>query len=648
MKKIIFILITICCFQVIQSQNIDEATVNKIRVKLIGAEKLYEQRKYHETLDKIKEIEAISEGLKSAKIQNLKVKAYLGWGVFQSAKVELDKLYKMNPNDAIIKDIASYESKINQGINDEKERKERERLAEIERNEAARIAEIKREEDARLAEIQRKEEARKANEKAEWLAAVKKAIDRGGAMHKYGETGYDYKFLNQTLLRINHKNKWGFINIEGEIIVPIKYDFVGIYTPNHVCLVKMNGKWGAINEVGKEVIPIIYEDIQNDDYNREYFIANLKGKAGLLNSNNEILIPFRFDKISQVDDSGYYFYAEIGERKIKFNRKGEEVKKFDGIHLEFSEGLAVVKEEDESGFIISGYVNESKELVIPIIYQRAYSFEHGIAIVQNMDSKWGCINTKGEIVIPFEYDDMGLCYRGLLKVTKNSLKGIVNREGNIIAAIKYNEIDNLLFNNGSSDFMYVTLNEKEGVLNKYGKEIIPPIYDDFYWLSKNYLRSELNGKFGVFNRMGEIIIPVEFERFVLLNENLIKGRREEDGNYIHFDSNGERISGIAKIGTSKEGLIRAIFKDKYGFLNERNKVIIPFEFDDAENFTQEGIAMVEKSGKYGIINRKGKIIVPIIYNDVNPEFVNGMIEAIKYGEYSNSVFYYDKKGKLLN
>tara|TARA_R110002033_G_scaffold37974_1_gene77156 strand:- start:7708 stop:8454 length:747 start_codon:yes stop_codon:yes gene_type:complete len=129
MKKIVLIVVVaVCSLQISFSQKINQTTLSKIKVKLLGAENLYEQGKYYETLEKIREIEAISEGMKSAKIQNLKVKAYLGWGLFQSSKDELDKLYEMNPDDAIIKDIASYESKIDEGIEEEK-------LAEIKKEE---------------------------------------------------------------------------------------------------------------------------------------------------------------------------------------------------------------------------------------------------------------------------------------------------------------------------------------------------------------------------------------------------------------------------------------------------------------------------------------------------------------------------------
>lgn len=125
MKNIILILITICSLQAVNSQNIDQATISKIRVKLISAEKFYEQEEYFDVIEKIDEIEALSKGFKSPKAQNLKVKAYIGWEMYKLAKRQLDLLYGMNPNEEIMNDIASYEFRIDEGIEEEKKEREK-------------------------------------------------------------------------------------------------------------------------------------------------------------------------------------------------------------------------------------------------------------------------------------------------------------------------------------------------------------------------------------------------------------------------------------------------------------------------------------------------------------------------------------------
>ena len=42
--------------------------------------------------------------------------------------------------------------------------------------------------------------------------------------------------------------------------------------------------------------------------------------------------------------------------------------------------------------------------------------------------------------------------------------------------------------------------------------------------------------------------------------------------------------------------------DKWGFINHRGKVVIPFQFDKAGSF-QEGFARVKLNGKWGVIKK---------------------------------------------
>ena len=191
MKKIILTLvISVCSMQVGFSQNIDQATLTKIKVKLLNAEKLYEQGEYTAVLDKVREIEAITGGVKSAKIQNLKVKAYLGAGMYQQSKEELNTLYKMNPDDEVIEDIASYESRIEKGDADEK------------------------------------------------------------AKFKTIMASSTHDFENNGPLRVEINKKYGFIDKTGKVVIPLMYEFALPFSEG-LARVELNGKKVYINKAGE-------------------------------------------------------------------------------------------------------------------------------------------------------------------------------------------------------------------------------------------------------------------------------------------------------------------------------------------------------------------------------------------------------------
>ena len=55
--------------------------------------------------------------------------------------------------------------------------------------------------------------------------------------------------------------------------------------------------------------------------------------------------------------------------------------------------------------MLFGYVDDAGKMVIPAIYEHAYCFTYGFAIVKKND-KWGAIDTNGKVVIPFKYDGL--------------------------------------------------------------------------------------------------------------------------------------------------------------------------------------------------------------------------------------------------
>ena len=55
---------------------------------------------------------------------------------------------------------------------------------------------------------------------------------------------------------------------------------------------------------------------------------------------------------------------------------------------------------------------------------------------------------------------------------------------------------------------------------------------------------------------------------------------------------------------------------KWGYLNERGEIIIPFKYDGADDF-MEGLAKVKLNEKYGCIDEKGKEIIPLIFERID-------------------------------
>lgn len=76
-----------------------------------------------------------------------------------------------------------------------------------------------------------------------------------------------------------------------------------------------------------------------------------------------------------------------------------------------------------------------------------------------------------------------------------------------------------------------------------------------------------------------------------------------------------------------------------GFIDKAGKVVIPAEYDGAEDFS-EGFAAVQKNGKWGFIDKTGKEITPLQYSDTG-NFCEGMAAVVKSGK----IGYIDTTGK---
>ena len=91
-------------------------------------------------------------------------------------------------------------------------------------------------------------------------------------------------FINgfaQVSKKIDDKEKWGFINTEGEEVIPCVYDWV-VDFKNGLSKVskKIDGKekYGFVNTQGKEVVPLVYNYEHVENVLNEYIKKNLLEK----------------------------------------------------------------------------------------------------------------------------------------------------------------------------------------------------------------------------------------------------------------------------------------------------------------------------------------------------------------------------------
>jgi hypothetical protein len=246
--------------------------------------------------------------------------------------------------------------------------------------------------------------------------------------------GFDLEGFNDGLIPIRQGEKWGYLNAEGKLAIPAKYDHVTGFASGHAVAtlnknfivlntkgeefpVEGSGvldvkefaeglapyraadkKFGFIDGKGKIVIKPQYESVG-------YFVDGLAwaktsdDKVGFINKSGEWAIQPQFTTAKEFDPSTGLARVKVGDVWGYVNKSGEILNVSDtDLWSDFSDGLAEGRKGGKVGFY-----NAKGEWVIKPQFDGSRAFKNGYAAAKQGD-KWGMIDKKGNWVIQPSYD----------------------------------------------------------------------------------------------------------------------------------------------------------------------------------------------------------------------------------------------------
>jgi hypothetical protein len=335
-----------------------------------------------------------------------------------------------------------------------------------------------------------------------------------------------------------------------------------------IFIVKQNEKFGCINELGDTIIPCIYDGLE--PFKQGLALAEKDNFFGFIKLSGEALTNFDFDDAES-----------FNEDRAIVNKKGN---------------VYVI---DRSGNAISSSFDAISD------------YNEGIAIVKK-NNLFGAINKSGKIEIPVQYQRMGEYVNGICFAQKNDFCGFIDKNGYTLIPFVYEWAEN--FKNGIAR---VKKDNRYGVINQNGHYVIPPIYDR--------IEEEENGVFMVFKNNSYGYFDYSGCQLSQLNNTIIEGadKKEYTDGYwmkVHdgeeqnlMNKNGKLISeksGYEEIYLPKNGLLRFLQDDKYGFINLKNKITIKPIYDEAIDFN-DSVCVARKKNTQYIINTKGEILFQV-------------------------------------
>lgn len=158
--------------------------------------------------------------------------------------------------------------------------------------------------------------------------------------------------------------------------------------------------------------------------------------------------------------------------------------------------------------------------------------------------------------------------------------------------------------------------------------------------------AELNEKYGYINKNGKWILKPQFEEASKLSEG--RAAVELNGKYGFIDSNGKYVvyPKYQFCCDFSEGLAAYRTKGKYGFINRSGKVVISPKFEIAQDFSEGLAAVADSNMRYGYINQKGKYVIRPSFEYAN-RFSEGLAGVVYPSALTlGTTAYINKKGKI--
>jgi hypothetical protein len=236
-------------------------------------------------------------------------------------------------------------------------------------------------------------------------------------------------------------------------------------------------------------------------------------------------------------------------------------------------------------------------------------------------NKWGYINQKGEFILAPQFDVAGdFSDNGLAIVRLHDHDGVIDANGYFIVKPKYDTIQP--FSEGRAVVI-----DQDGfkLIDESGKEITNKAYSfigDFKDGRAVIAEADEHGQnlYGYLNRMGKEVLSPQYEAATEFHEGhaVVK---EKNGGIALIGLTGKIIQRYPypAAGEYGEGLLAFQKEEKYGYIDEQGKMIIPPQFAYAGRF-ENGRAIVqvthENKNYFGLIDKKGHYIIKPNFNSL--------------------------------
>jgi len=333
-------------------------------------------------------------------------------------------------------------------------------------------------------------------------------------------------------------------------------------------------------------------------------------KWGFCNSNKEILIKEIYDSVSEFKNN-YALVLEGNGKRVLLDKNGKSTD-LPGLdaHQILNKNHFIVKNADNIGV----YNYKGEEIIKPV-FQNIKLFFDGVIFAQHeKNKKYIVFDNYGNFLRDTNYHAIEFPSEGISQVSSvdKNLVGYLNLYGDEIISCKYNY--GCDFKNGLAKVR--NFNSGWGLINEFGKEIAPLIYESISDINNGLVIVKKDGKYGILSSTGKLITNCTYQIIEDFQDGLAKGINFYEYSYINSAGNIViHLKGIQEADSFSDGMCRVKDRGKYGYMNKAGQIIINCKYDDGQKFSN-GLACVRMHNKWGFVDKLGKEVAPNKYDKI--------------------------------
>jgi hypothetical protein len=195
--------------------------------------------------------------------------------------------------------------------------------------------------------------------------------------------------MNTHLFPVKVKEKWGFINHKGEVIIEPKYELVKDFSCS-LAGVLIDNMWGFIGSDSQFKIPPKFPVGSCRNFSEDLLYVNT---VGFIDTQGEIAIP---------------------------------QEEFDWA-MDFQNGFALIRKDEKFG-----YIDKNGNIVLKPEFQHGGNFSEGFFPIMQQNFKWRFIDKEKKILGENEYDFADMFSEGLSYVESEGKPHYINLTGKTV------------------------------------------------------------------------------------------------------------------------------------------------------------------------------------------------------------------------